>query len=98
MLTTAELFGGEEALRIGLVDEIVPADEVVARSIERARAWTQLPQKTLAKTRQLARAEPIAALENVDAAEEERFLDEWFDDECQGALQALVDRLAAKKT
>ncbi len=94
MCTTAELFDVADALALGLVDEVVPAETVVARALERAAAWAALPPRTLDGTRRLVRRRLAAAFEEMDEEEElERFLDEWFGEECQGALRGLVERL-----
>ena len=97
MCTTSELFDSENALRIGLVDELAEADEVVPR----ARKWVEgqlaLPQATLRNTRALARRELSQSMEACDTRALEGFLDEWFGEESQAALKAVVAKLAAKK-
>ncbi len=93
MCTTAELMGVDEARRIGLIDEVAPGDEVVARALARARAFGALPPNALRKTRAIARAPLLRSLENRDEEHLELFIDEWFSEETQTAMQALVDRL-----
>jgi len=97
LCTGAELLESETALRLGLVDELVAAEQVV----ERARGWVEtqlaLPPVTLRHTRELCRSELSDAFERLDEAELDRFLDEWFGAEAQGALNAMVARLTAKK-
>jgi enoyl-CoA hydratase/carnithine racemase len=97
MCTGAELFEAEAALHLGIVDELVPPEEVVPR----ARKWVEgqltLPPATLRATRALVRRELSAAFAATDARALEGFLDEWFGDEAQAALQAVVARLSAKK-
>src|SRR6185436_9364944 len=97
MCTTSELFDAESALRLGLVDELAEPEEVVPR----ARKWVEgqlaLPQATLRNTRALVRRELSESFEACDARALEAFLDEWFGEEAQGALRAVVARLAAKK-
>lgn len=97
MLVTAELFGAEKAARIGLVDELAPQDEVVPLALQWAEHRTKLPPETLRKTRALARKEVVETIDAMDGETLSCFLDEWFGDECQGALRALVAALAAKK-
>ncbi|HED66392.1 MAG TPA: enoyl-CoA hydratase/isomerase family protein, partial [Planctomycetes bacterium] len=97
MCTTAKLFSPEEALDLGLVDEVVPPEDVVPRALERAGHFTTLPPVTLARTRELCRADLAASLDAMAGDELERFLDEWFGEECQGALRALLARLAGSQ-
>jgi len=97
LCTSAELIEAEAALRLGLVDELVPPDEVVARAVGWCEGQLLLPPTTLANTRALLRAELETAFARLDEAELERFLDEWFGAEAQAALAAVVAKLAAKK-
>jgi len=97
MCTTSELFDGESALRIGLVDELADPEDVVPR----ARKWVEgqlaLPQATLRNTRALVRRELPESFDACDGRALESFLDEWFGAEAQAALKAVVAKLAAKK-
>ena len=97
MLTTAELFEAETALRLGLVDELAPAAEVVPRARQWIAAQLALPPATLRATRALVRRELSESFVRCDARALESFLDEWFADESQAALRAVVARLTAKK-
>jgi enoyl-CoA hydratase len=44
LIITGRRFNAEEALRIGLVTEIIPADRLMDRALELARAICELPQ------------------------------------------------------
>jgi enoyl-CoA hydratase/carnithine racemase len=43
LIFTGRMVGADEALAIGLVDEVVPADEVLARALEYARQFARGP-------------------------------------------------------
>jgi Delta3-Delta2-enoyl-CoA isomerase len=85
-----------EALRIGLVDELVPLEAVVERALERCRDLLALPPRAMASTRALCRAGLVAAFDEQKAGTLSRFVDDWFGAETQGAMRALVDRLRKK--
>lgn len=91
------LISPDEAARIGLVDEIVPLDQVVGRAIEWSRSLLALPVDAMAMTRRRARAD----LFEFFAASLDSELDEsiagWWSPEAQTSLRVLVQRLAAKK-
>jgi len=93
---TAELIPGEEALRIGLVDELVAPEAVLPRALERGRAWAALPPNALRKTRASARRELWRAFDSFDDEQLELFLDDWYSRETQNAMRALVERLGKK--
>jgi enoyl-CoA hydratase/carnithine racemase len=92
LLVSGELVESEQALAIGLVDELVGIDDVGAR----ARAWLeqllQLPRKPVLQTRAIARADLIAALQP-EHIRLDRFVDAWNDPDTQAGLHALVARL-----
>lgn len=96
LCVTAQLVPAAEARRIGLVDELVAPDAVVARAVEWCKAVLALPPQAMAITRRLARAD-LASIFAENEAELTGLVDQWFSDETQGAMRALVERLAKKR-
>jgi 3,2-trans-enoyl-CoA isomerase len=93
----AELVTGEEAMYIGLVDELAPLDHVVEHALIRAQALLALPPAAMAITRRLARADLVALFGDGLAHETEAMLDSWFSPEAQSSMRSLVERLAARR-
>lgn len=91
------LVGADEALAIGLVDELVETDRVVPRAIEVARDYLAVPPNAMRRTRELARRDVAAIFEAEQRETWQSFVDDWFAAETQGALRAVVERLAKKK-
>jgi enoyl-CoA hydratase/carnithine racemase len=94
---TGELVPTVEALRIGLVDEMVPPDRVVPRAVEWCQGLLALPPAAMAHTRQRARADLVRIMDEGLASEMEPLVGIWFSDETQSTLRAIVERMAAKK-
>ncbi len=90
------LVDSQEALRVGLVDEIVPVDEVIQAALHWCRTMLELPRRAMATTRERARA-PLAELFTRPQGEIEEVVDAWYSAETQAALAALIERLQAKK-
>lgn len=92
LLVGGLLVDADEALRLGLVDELAGIDEVAIR----ARIWLEsllaLPRAPMLETRAIARADLVDALhaENIDL---DRFIDAWNAPDTQAGLRALVARL-----
>lgn len=86
-----------EALRIGLVDEIVPPAKVVDRAVEWCQGMVALPEGAMTATRQKARSDLTKLFEHNFANELEDVLDMWWDDDTQSILRSLAERLAKKK-
>jgi enoyl-CoA hydratase/carnithine racemase len=87
------LFSPQEALSVGLVDELTALDRVV----ERARAWCErllaLPPSAVAGTRRLARADLATIFEADLEPELQRVIEGWWSPETQRTLRALATRL-----
>lgn len=92
LMVAGEMVDAEHALAIGMVDELTDVDGVSVR----ARAWLAdllaLPRQPMLKTRAIARADMIAALDE-KALQLDRFIDDWQTPDTQAALKALIAKL-----
>ena len=92
LLVAGEMVESEQALRLGLVDELVEIEAVA----QRARTWLEqlltLPSQAMLQTRAVARADMIEALQprNIGL---DRFISAWYDAGTQAALHALIAKL-----
>jgi Delta3-Delta2-enoyl-CoA isomerase len=91
------LISPDEALACGLVDAVVPADDVVDYAVARARKLAALPAGALTATRALARADLADMFEDLDEKAYAYMNEVWFGEETQAAMHALVARLAERK-
>ncbi|HET9211601.1 MAG TPA: enoyl-CoA hydratase/isomerase family protein [Thermoanaerobaculia bacterium] len=91
------LISGDEALRVGLVDELAAPERVVERAVEWCRSILALPPRAMAVTRALARADLVALFEEEMGAEVEGVLEDWFSPETQRTLRELMERMAKRK-
>jgi Delta3-Delta2-enoyl-CoA isomerase len=93
LLTRGALISPEEALGVGLVDELAAPADVVPRALDYGRSLAALPAGAFARTRALVRAD-LASL----FARGEDFFDEasvaWFDPETQQRLREVFGRPA----
>jgi Delta3-Delta2-enoyl-CoA isomerase len=87
------LVSAAEALRLGLVDELAPPERVVERAVEWCRSLLALPTEAMLATRRLARSGLASLFAEGNEDELAGLVDQWFSDETQGALRALVERL-----
>lgn len=96
LAVSGSLISPPEALRIGLVDEIVPPAQVIDRAVERCQSLIKLPQGSMSATRQQARSDLTKLFEHNFANELEDVLEMWWDDDTQAVLRSLADRLKKK--
>jgi Delta3-Delta2-enoyl-CoA isomerase len=92
-LVAGRMIPVEEALKLGLVDELAPAEDVVAQAIDWCRTHLALPAHAMAATRMLCRADLAALFADPAALDIDSFVKGWFSDDAQATLQALVERL-----
>ncbi|MCG2633384.1 MAG: enoyl-CoA hydratase/isomerase family protein [Gammaproteobacteria bacterium] len=96
MCTTAELMTPQKALRIGLVNELAPADQVRDLAINYAQGVTQLPPNAMQQTRQRTRSELLEMAPEPDEQTLMTVVDSWFTEETQATLRGLVARLKSR--
>ena len=96
MVVAGAMLESEQALAIGLVDELVDTDFVVPRALAWLQDLLQFPPQAMGETRRLARADLAAVFADPAQLPVDEFLDGWFAPEAQTVLKALVARLKSK--
>jgi enoyl-CoA hydratase/carnithine racemase len=91
-----ELVSPERAQALGLVDALAAPDAVIETAVKHAARLAAMPPKALAETRKLARADLIELFYDLQAESPEAINEVWFSEETQGAMRALLARLAKK--
>ena len=80
-----------------LVDELAPPDQVVERALDFCQRLLALPPLAMGFTRRLARGDLACLFEKKRQLELDTLIDAWFSDETQGAMRALLARLAERR-
>ncbi|TCV97009.1 enoyl-CoA hydratase/carnithine racemase [Luteibacter rhizovicinus] len=96
LLTSGTMVDAEQALALGLVDELVGLEQVVTRSMVWLRELLALPRHAMLRTRALARADLAAAYADPASLPIDDFVNDFFAEETQTTLKALVARLKAR--
>ncbi len=96
LLIAGSLVAPEEALRIGLVDAVVPGDQVVPSAIRWAEGLLALPRQAMRDTRRSARADLAAQFLDAAEASHDEAAARWFAEETRATMRALVERLGKK--
>jgi enoyl-CoA hydratase len=82
-----------EALALGLVHELAPAGDLLARAIVKAKAYAALPSAAVAQVKHALRRPSLDAIARNAEAETTRWLETWFSPDAQSRLRAAVARL-----
>ncbi|MGH8279873.1 MAG: enoyl-CoA hydratase/isomerase family protein [Gammaproteobacteria bacterium] len=91
------LIAPDEALRIGLVDQVLPLEQVIPAALEWCRSFLVLPPQAVTATRKLVRADLAALFGELGQRSHEDLMNVWFSAETQQAMRAMLAELAARK-
>jgi enoyl-CoA hydratase/carnithine racemase len=92
MLVAGEMVESARALEIGMVDELAAIDAVGTRALAWLDALLALPRQPMLRTREIARADLVAALQP-ERIRLEHFLDAWMEPDTQAGLRAMLARI-----
>jgi enoyl-CoA hydratase/carnithine racemase len=96
LLVSGAMLAPREALRVGLVDQVVAPAEVVPHAVAWAEALLALPRQAMLETRRLARADLVAQFDALGPRAHEEAAERVLGAEAQAAMRALAERLARK--
>ncbi len=96
LAVSGALLTPQEALDLGVVDELAPTERTVEQAVEWCRRLLALPTEALTSTRRLARADLASIFEADLEPELQRVIAGWWSPETQSTLRALVERLGKK--
>jgi len=86
-----------EAARLGLVDELIPLERVVDRTVAWCQSLLALPPQAMTATRRHARADLTGLFDHDIESEIDEVISNWWSDEAQTVLRALAARLTKKE-
>lgn len=95
LAVTGALISPQEALYVGLLDELVTVEHVLSRALDWCQAVVALPAEAMAVTRSNARADLAGLFHNVEP-ELNAVTEAWWKPQTQHALRAMVERLGKK--
>ena len=92
IMDTGEFYGPADSLRMGLVDEVLPVGEVMAKAVDKARLLGAWPREAFALIKQ-NRVEEIEQRVLARREEKERlFVDCWYSDEARQRLKEAIEK------
>lgn len=97
MLVRGQRYTAEQALQLGLVDEVVERERLVERALEHARLLAAKPPEAYRRLRRYLRQDVADRMEALDAAHLHEFVDQWFSEETQRQLRATLERMMSGK-
>jgi len=95
-LIAGEMITADQALAVGLVDEMADAEAVVSNAVDWIQKHLAMPAHALSGTRSLCRADLAALFDDPNALDIDGFVRGWFDADTQASLQRLAASLNKK--
>lgn len=96
-LSLGTLYSPDDAMDIGLVDEVVSRDVVRQRAQETASQWARIPSVARVASKMLIRQDAIASLKQNREKDLEQFVSFCLDERTQKNLQAYLVKLTSRK-
>lgn len=97
-LITGKLFKSEEALAVGLVDEVVPFNRIQNAALRRIKSLTQFERTSWQMTKLNLRAELIRAFEGNHEEMINQVLKQWWNPSTRAIMKTIIDNLTQKKS
>ncbi len=92
IMDIGEFYQPEESLQMGIVDQVLPLEQVLPKSVEKARLLGGSPQEAFAMIKQ-NRIERVEAQVLTRLEEKERFfVDLWYSDEARERLREAMEK------
>ncbi len=91
------LVSPREALALGLVDDVVPTEQVITRALKWCEGLLALPRAAMELTRSQARADLVGEFARDVDQELDQVSSWWWSKETQAGLHRMVEQLEAKK-
>jgi enoyl-CoA hydratase len=92
LLLTGDLIDAAEALRLGLADQVVASDQVMAQATVLARAIAANPPMAVRAIKQMVNEDDLIDDDHIQALEADRFARTWISEDHDEALVARKER------
>lgn len=97
-LLEGKLFNPDEALAIGLVDEVVDQERIMTAAERRARKYMAFESNTWAQSKLSIRRSLIAAAQADQSTDLANMLKQWWSPSTRAILKTIIDNLQQKKS
>jgi enoyl-CoA hydratase len=93
---SARNYSPDEALAMGMIDEVAPADELMERAARAARRLARVPSKTYALTKAALIAPAVENVQRLGPEHDEACVELWASGDVQDAIRGFLERTVGK--
>ncbi|HKS98759.1 MAG TPA: enoyl-CoA hydratase/isomerase family protein [Rugosimonospora sp.] len=97
LVLSARTMSPAQGLAVGLVDEVVAPEQLMARALDEAERLARIPAATFALTKTQLRRDAVRRIETGERADAQRLLAAWTGPQVRAAIAAFLDDLAARR-
>ncbi len=92
----ARTYSADEAVRMGMIDEVVPEANLMERATAAARRLARVPSETYALTKRALIAPAIGRVERLGEEHDREVVRLWASEQVQDAIRAFLERTVGK--
>ena len=96
LLLKAKLISPDDALRVGLVDELCETEDILDTTLERISVASSLYSDQQTKTKQILREQTLDIVQQNIDRDAQLILDSWFSESGQQRLESLYSKLTGE--
>lgn len=97
MLLSGRNYDAHAAMAMGVVDEVIAAEDLMTRALSIARDYAAIPPLAFSKVKAQMRAGTLKRVNDTVSAKTDPTRTGWFSDETDGAMKALLAAATAKR-
>jgi enoyl-CoA hydratase len=97
LVLTARTMPSSQAQAAGLVDEVVPAEDLLSRAVFEAERLARIPADTFTLTKAQLRRDAVRRIDANEPLDHDRLLAVWTSTEARAAIERFLDALAARR-
>jgi enoyl-CoA hydratase len=97
LILTARTMTPEQALAVGLVDDVVAPEDLMGHALREAERLAGMPVDTFAVTKAQLRRDAVRRIDADGPLDADRLLAAWTSTEVRAAIGAFLDALAARR-
>lgn len=96
-LLEGKLLSPQEALQVGLVDEVVALDKIQRSAVRHIKKYTQLEKNAWQRTKLNLRKRVLQSMQGDKEETIKEMLTQWWKPSTRAVLKTIIDNLTAKK-
>jgi len=96
IIFSAQKYSPEQAMELGLVDELAKPEDLMVKAIEKARVLGEKPALAFRRNKEYFRKTALEGMKSEKPRHLKEWVECWFSEECQKAIGKIIKQLTKK--